>query len=149
MKNYISINGKQTELTNEQLKQLGIEINTKPKWDDFGKVKGYYVNIHSEIKYRCLDSMIHSRNLFPTKEEAEACLALSQLCQWRDKYNEGWKPNWCDDTEYKWVIIFKNSVITESLNINMSDVLHFKTCKIRGKFLKDFRELIEIAKPLL
>ena len=152
MENYIKIDGVQIELTKqqvEQIKSLGISSNKKPQWEDFGQVEGWYVSAYSYLanpnKYRSHDE---NKNLFPTKEEAEACLALSQLCQWRDKYNEGWRPNW-DESSDKYVIyIYRNIIMSTEFSF-ASQVLTFKTEKIRDKFLEDFRDLIEIAKPLL
>jgi len=151
MKNYISINGKQTELTDEQLKQLGFTTElSKPEWADFGIVKGFYVDYDSGIEsYDEVNSKESNKNVFPTEEEAEACLTLSQLCQWRDKYNEGWKPDWTKDSEYKWFIEFYDEKIITMNSLKARSVLAFKTTEIRDKFLEDFSELIKIAMPLL
>jgi len=152
MKNYISINGKQTELTDEQLKQLGIVVNTKPKWEDLGEVKGsYYINEDCDI----VENIYHSvscfgnKNMFPTEAEAKACLALSQLCQWRDKYNFGWKPDWTIEGDNKFVIFINKNKIKKGIVATVQEVLCFKTDKIRDKFLEDFSELIQEASPLL
>ena len=126
---------------------------SKPKWEDFGFVKGYYVNSWSNpTQYGCFSDKARAdsvnMNVWPTLEEAEACLALSQLCQWRNKYNEGWKPDWKNHNP-KWCIgITHNYVRTFSI-ITENHTLAFETQKIRDKFLEDFSELIEIAKPLL
>ena len=106
------------------------------KWEDLYEVKGWFVDFHSDVvtsgSMRTGDNV---KNRFPTKEEAEACLALAQLCQLRDRYNDGWKPNWEDGTK-KYTIYFNK-------------ILAFKTKELRDKFLENFKELIEIAKPLL
>lgn len=123
----------------------------KPEWKDIGKISGWYVSSLSEISLarRDFDICQRNKNIFPSKEEAEACLALSQLCQWRDKYNEGWKPDWTNDAEPKWAIAVHLNVVTSEILYSTCRVLSFQTAKIRDKFLSDFRELIEIAKPLL
>ena len=125
-------------------------VKSKPKWEDFGAHVGFYVNNISEVhRYTALEeSCDTNRNVWPTKEEAEACLALSQLCQWRDKYNEGWKPDW-EHSEFKFHIVVGAGKVISSTSPDNSHVLTFKTAKIRDKFLEDFSELIEIAKPLL
>lgn len=123
--------------------------NKKPKWEDFGKINGYWVNSYCEIRDANCDSFASNKNVFPTKEEAEACLALSQLCQWRDKYNEGWKPDWKNTTTMKYAIYIFNEEIRKDKTFRAQKVLSFKSEQIRDKFLEDFRELIEIAKPLL
>lgn len=124
--------------------------NTKPKWEDFGKVSGWYINANSTLHDAANLSVSNDhRNIWPSKEEAEAALALSQLCQWRDKYNEGWKPDWTDFSEYKYVIVMNRGKIEPGINCTTSKVLAFKSQDILNKFLEDFRDLIEIAKPLL
>lgn len=122
---------------------------SKPKWEDFGRIKGFWIRSDTsigEVDLSVTDDS--SRNTWPTKEEAEACLALSQLCQWRDKYNEGWKPDWKDNMLKACIISFEGGLAKESYT-RSSQVLSFKSDAIRDKFLEDFSELIEIAKPLL
>ncbi len=124
-------------------------VKSKPKWEDFGKLKGFWVRSDSsigEVDLSVTDSQC--RNTWPTKEEAEACLALSQLCQWRDKYNEGWKPNWTTEDWKYYIVVRRNKLMCDYFNTT-AHVLAFKTKQIRDKFLEDFAELIEIAKPLL
>lgn len=90
-----------------------------------------------------------TKNVFPTRAEAEACLALSQLCQLRDRYNDGWKPDWKNEKELKYVIeIFWDNIVKREYECRYK-VLAFKTEELRDEFLKNFRELIWIAKPLL
>ena len=88
-------------------------------------------------------------SIFPTKEEAEACLALAQLCQLRDRYNEGWKPHWEDYNETKYCIEFCQGRIETIDRVNCHKILTFKTEDLRDKFLENFKDLIETAKPLL
>lgn len=126
------------------------QYKEKPKWEDFGKIKGHFISSTSDIigiseQYSNCDN----KNTWPTREEAEAALALSQLCQWRDKYNEGWKPDWRINNRDKHVIyIYEDSIVCSSALVS-SKILSFKSAKIRDKFFDDFEELIEIAKPLL
>ena len=89
------------------------------------------------------------KNIFPTKEEAIACLALAQLCQLRDRYNDGWKPDWKDDNQFKWCIDFFQDVVRKTAVLFVRRTLTFKTEELRNKFLENFRDLIETAKPLL
>ena len=123
---------------------------SKPKWEDFGKLEGWYLDVYGYV-IKTHDEVSNSltKTIWPTKEEAEACLALSQLCQWRDKYNKGWKPDWKDNYEDKWCIGACNNRIHSYRTSDSNSVLSFKTSEIRNKFLEDFAELIEIAKPLL
>ena len=127
-----------------------IERKLPKKWKDLYEVKGWFVDFQSDVvtsgSMRTADSV---KNRFPTKEEAEACLALAQLCQLRDRYNDGWKPNWKDDGEIKYCIEFFKGKIEKECHYITKRVLCFKTRELRDKFLENFRDLIEIAKPLL
>jgi hypothetical protein len=122
----------------------------KPGWDCFGEVEGYYVDSDTDIVYSSLfDSEMQStKNIFPIEEEAEACLALSQLLQWRNYYNNGWTADWTD-FNYKYIITVQASTIRLSTSVGFQHVLSFKSSRVRDKFLKDFKDLINVAKPLL
>lgn len=127
-----------------------IERELPKSWEDLYEVGGWFVDFHSDVvtsgSMRTGDNV---KNRFPTKEEAEACVALAQLCQLKDRYNGGWKPNWNSTAETKYVIeIFKNNIV-KNLYGGKHRILAFKTEELRDKFLENFRDLIEIAKPLL
>ena len=127
-----------------------IEKELPKSWEDLYEVGGWFVDFHSDVvtsgSMRTGDSV---KNRFPTKEEAEACIALSQLCQLRDRYNDGWKPDWKDDGEIKHCIEFFKGKIEKECHYVTKRVLCFKTRELRDKFLENFRDLIETAKPLL
>ena len=82
-----------------------IERKLPKRWEELKVVEGFYIDEDSHI-HDCpmVDVLRKNKNVFPTEEEAEACLALAQLCQLRDKYNDGWKPNWTTDDEEKYII---------------------------------------------
>lgn len=125
--------------------------NELPKsWEDLYEVGGWFVDFHSDVvtsgSMRTGDSV---KNRFLAKEEAEACIALSQLCQLRDRYNNGWKPDWGSKDETKWCIEFYEEIIGKNAYRSTRRVLAFKTKELRDEFLENFRDLIEIAKPLL
>lgn len=126
-------------------------IDDLPKsWKEFGEVKGWFVNNRCEIDYYSEGDSTNDmdKNLFPTKKEAEACLALAQLCQLRNVYNDGWKPDWKKDND-KYTIIYSSDKIDTSFSVYSQRILSFKTVELRDKFLENFRDLIETAKPLL
>lgn len=91
---------------------------------------------------------IKDRNLLPNEECAKAALALCQLIQLRDCYNDGWKPNWTSKV-FKYSIRIVNNEIAPDENSSTNHVLAFKSTKLRNEFIENFRNLIEIAKPLL
>uniref|UniRef100_UPI0039A44A74 hypothetical protein n=1 Tax=Ornithobacterium rhinotracheale TaxID=28251 RepID=UPI0039A44A74 len=120
----------------------------QPQWEDLEEIQGYYVDSTSKIKSYNGRAKNYNKNVFPAKEEADAVLALSQLCQWRNKYNGGWWPDW-NDEQVKAVIIFLGDNPEIDVFFNRKRVLAFKDEDTAQKFLKDFRDLIEKAKPLL
>lgn len=127
-----------------------IEKELPKSWEELKVVEGFYIDKDSNI-YDCpkVNVLRKNKNVFPTEEEAEACLALAQLCQLRDRYNDGWKPNWEDYNEDKYCIEFCQGRIETFFRVNCHKILIFKTEELRDEFLENFRDLIEIAKPLL
>ena len=127
------------------------KVDDLPKsWEELEFIDGFFVSSLSDIAKigNNTTNDENNKNVFPTKEEAIACLALAQLCQLRDRYNDGWKPNWIDGTE-KHSIYFYSDEIYSSYIYQTQKILTFKTRKLRDQFLENFRDLIEVAKPLL
>jgi hypothetical protein len=127
------------------------KVDDLPKsWEELGEIKGWYVDSFSNLMPygEGRSNKNDDKNVFPTKEEAEACLALAQLCQLRDRYNDGWKPNWNDGTD-KYSIYFTRDEIDGVCEYCSHRVLAFKTLELRDKFVENFKDLIETAKPLL
>jgi hypothetical protein len=132
--------------------------NKLPKtWDEFciqnsNISNEYYIGNYSNIEhhdYDCSPRTLNTdRNLLFSKEDAEAHLALIQLHRLRDVYRQGWVPNWDIYTD-KWGIVY----VENELNINRYATIHkflsFQSKKIAEEFLKNFKDLIEIAKDLI
>lgn len=91
---------------------------------------------------------IYDRRVLPNKNVAEAMLALCQLIQLRNYYNDGWQPDWNDGTN-KYVIVGLNNHIHKTTQYCYSSVLAFRTEELRNEFFNNFKELIETAKELL
>lgn len=88
------------------------------------------------------------KNVLPNRETAEAVLALCQLIQLRECYNQGWKPDW-DDKSKKHLITFENDeTVTRFWYGCAYSPLYFKSEELRDQFLENFRPLIEKLKPL-
>lgn len=146
----IIIDVENSDLTKGVIKLKAKDI--QKKWEDFGKVEGYYIDSGAIISDHCsYDADRYSRNILPTKSLANAMLALCQLLQWRNKV---WKedcdycPNW-NTGVMKFCITSKQNNISIETPIMFSRILTFSSMKIADKFLKDHRDLIETAKELL
>ena len=148
--NIIAPEGYEIDKENSTFEKIVFKkINELPKtWEDLKYISGYLVNGFSEIiPSSLINANDCTKNRFPTKELAEAALALAQLLQLRDRYNgdnKGFiynKDNYC--------ITFAHNHIEKSMYFYSQRVLAFKTRELRDEFYENFKELIEIAKPLL
>ena len=122
-------------------------------WEELKKIGGFFTDGNSNVNPIHGDGLLYTddetvRNTWPTREEAEASIALAQLCQLRDRYNGGWKPEWGLET-LKYVIYHSRDGIGVTSFFTLPHVLAFKTPELRDEFKKNFADLIEKAKPLL
>lgn len=126
-------------------------FDTRPKsWDDLGGVTGWYVGTWSEIEEVDTPSKRDShRNIFPTKEYAEAVLALAQLLQIKQWWFDG-KIDYRKDA---------SGIACDNLDgeLHVYDYsatpywTHFPSLEMADEFLNEpeIRKLLEQVKPLL
>ena len=132
--------------------------NELPKtWEEFCERNDItsgesYIDLRSRIKElpTCERDSIDDRNLCTSKQEAEAHLALIQLRQLRKAYVKNWEPDWtCRQlvycVGYNYIL---NKCVIESSDI-WGNCMSFPTYKLADQFLINFKDLLEIAKPLL
>lgn len=95
-------------------------------------------------------TVIRDERTYPSMEIYKAFEALRKLIILRDFYNEGWQPDWDDDT-VKHIIetCCNDEFVIEPSSTNYPRVLSFKSKKIRNRFFEEQKELLEIARPLL
>jgi hypothetical protein len=142
------IDKEQSTFENIVFKEIKNEL---PKsWEDLENLKGFYVDGSSDIFESKNSRAINvNHNIFSTKAQAEASIALAQLSQLREVYRQGWVPNWIDGTTRKYTISrFRNDLIIMD-NFEAEEFLSFQSRKIAEQFFENFRELIEKAKPLM
>jgi len=89
------------------------------------------------------------RNYLISKQEAEAFLALMQLRQLRKCYIGDWEPNWVDGIDLKYCIEVSNNKLLIHTWYHKNHILSFPNRKLANQFLTNFKDLLEIAKPLL
>ena len=111
-------------------------------WAELRSVAGFYIANASEIMSCASSSEAVNRNVWPTEDEARAALALSQLCQLRDRYNGQVGTHNCDQ-----LIYCRNASGTGDEYATY--ILAFKTIELLNEFKHNFRDLIEEARPLL
>lgn len=142
------------------LKAISIE-EIKPKlpktWKEFCKLntamESWWISGDSTInKVTKIQHLVGrnplDKNLLPSKEIAEAFIALMQLVQLRDCYRGNWTPNW-ENKVYKYIICYVKDTISVDAVQHTSYSLSFQSAEIRDEFLENFKDLIEVAKPLL
>lgn len=122
--------------------------NRLPKtWDE-------YCVKHGEVGDRIKASlnttyMTINKHVFSDYKQAQAHIALMKLHLLRDEYRQGWKPDWRNVDESKFVI----EMVANELSINNYGItrysLSFQDEKRADKFLTNFRELIEQAGDLI
>ena len=148
--NIIAPEGYEIDKENSTFEKIVFKkINELPKtWEELKNISGYLVSGFSEIiPSSLINANDCTKNRFPTKELAEAALALAQLLQLRDRYNgdnKGFiynKDNYC--------LAVCNNSIFKDWNVHTQKVLAFRTKELRDEFYDNFKDLIEIAKPLL
>lgn len=74
--------------------------------------------------------------------------ALRKLIILRDYYNEGWQPDWNENTTKYSIEVEVGEIVGRNHHCN-ARIMSFKTNDVRNKFLEEQKELLEIAKPLL
>ena len=112
--NYIVINGKKAELTEEQLKALGLEIKSPFARTDKGNIY-YAISITGEVeliteKRIVWDKERHDVANYCTDEKMMQQQAYRETLNrllWRySMEHKGNEINWSDDTQAKWSVCF-------------------------------------------
>lgn len=111
--NYIVINGKKAELTEEQLRQLGIEVSKDKRWRAEERNVFFFVNngdVESRVDNRfALSSFCYdTHNYFQTKEEAQEYAEVleikRQLMKFADEHNGS--IDWDDERIEKHILYY-------------------------------------------
>lgn len=116
-------------------------------WDEYcakqGEV-GDKIKASLDIAY-----MTINKHIFSDYKQAQAHIALMKLHLLRDEYRQGWKPDWRNVDESKFVI----EMVANELSINNYGItrysLSFQDGERAYEFLTNFRELIEEAGDLI
>lgn len=89
------------------------------------------------------------KTLLPSEEAAEAHLAYMQLHQLRDVWREGWLPDWKDDMQSKFSIVYNNGEYSVFDYQYVSRFLSFQDRNRAKEFLECFKGLIKKAGDLI
>ena len=93
--------------------------------------------------------MTINKYTFSDYKQTEAHIAMMKLHLLRDEYRNGWKPDWKDDSQMKYVIYNPEGEFTIGCYNSSRRFLAFQDYKRAKEFLTNFRELIEQAGDLI
>ena len=121
--------------------------NRLPKsWEEYRAMKGdegEKANAALNFAYTSINSA------FPDYHDTQKHIVLMKLHLLRDEYRRGWKPEWGNIDESKFVIeMAGNELTVENYGITRH-FLAFQDKKRANEFLTNFRELIEEAGDLI
>lgn len=135
--------------------------DTKPRsWEEYCKnFKGqyYYIqdnrdNIATSFTPNGYGLVSAYKNYIPTKELAEAFLAMMQLMSLRQAWIGDWKPDYYMNMASNWCIEYEPNPgvfsIANHCKTNGGG-LTFPTREMTKDFMNCFKDLLEIAKPLI
>ena len=124
--------------------------NDRPsKWIELHGSIGWMVTSYGSIIKHEYTTKDGGKNLWPTKELAEAALALSELMQYRQRWIGDWKPDWKSVTFEKYTISNIRDELFQDRVTTLYSILSFPTLEMCHDFFNTFEDLLETAKPLL
>ena len=139
----------QEKSTFEKIVFKEIKKELPKTWEELIRVKGYYVGTSGSVGDYQGATNESNKNLFITKEQAEASIAFAQLSQLREVYRQGWVPDWNIMKNNKWCINFHEHKAVVSIWGSTHHFLSFQSREIAEEFLENFKDLIEKARPLM
>lgn len=90
-----------------------------------------------------------AKSYLPSKELLEASLAMMQLMSVRQAWIDDWEPDWLSENSIKYCIDVYSGKIDIDSRIHVQCSLSFPTKEMAEDFLNCFKDLLEIAKPLV
>lgn len=127
-----------------------IQKGLPTSWGELKTISGFHVRLDTNIEFNCgLPASKLNCNVFSTEEQAKASIALAQLSQLRDVYRQGWVPNWENHDHVKHCIAVQEGGYIIDEWYGREQFLSFQSKKVAQEFLKNFKNLIEQARPLM
>lgn len=131
-----------------------VEDKYPTKFEDLKTIYGFWIDSSSDLRsIGSTPAVSGNRNTFPEEKQALAIRALAQLLQLRQRYLEiagykDWVPDYTDSS-IKYIIVCEKDKIYNSTAACFQRTISFPTQRLRDLFLTNFKDLLEIAKPLL
>ena len=116
-------------------------------WEEYCQ-EGFHTKDAIDVQMPFIGQIQTYDSKVPATYYSKAFVALAKLVLLRDRYNEGWQPDW-KNGDYKYCIIASKGNIYLSTRTCEQFVLCFKNGELRDAFMERFSDLINEAKPLL
>lgn len=116
-------------------------------WEGLGVVKGFFIGGGADLIDWTGIPTPSNRNIYATKEQAEASIAQAQITQLLKAYNGDWKADWTDGTN-KFVIYMDYEEWRATSIPSEKTFLSFKTSEARDHFFEHHMDLLNKYKPL-
>ena len=141
----------------ETKKQEGLIVLRKQlrptNWEELTRV---YKDKASFLYSSCFDEVIEGNfdshiglGEFVDEETACAFVALWKLLSYRKAWIGDWKPDWTNKKQIKFVILRRENEIKKIKCWFISRSMSFPTEEMCKEFYESFKDLLEVAKPLL
>lgn len=135
-----------------QLIKLKKAVDKFPKWEKLGYIEGVYIDRSSFINVVGIpgvECVNENRNVFKTKAQAEASLAIARLTQLKAHVNGGWEPDWRDSGAKYCICMDAELAVYVSGYVHTPHLLAFKDKKTAEGFIGAYEDLIKQAAPIL
>lgn len=116
-------------------------------WDEYC---AKHVEVGDKIKASLNTAyMTINKYTFSDYKQAQAHIAMMKLHLLRDEYRNGWKPDWKNGNQGKYVIESSEDECYVAKYIHISSFLAFQDEITANEFLTNFRDLIEQSGDLI
>lgn len=134
-------------------KEVFKKKDTKPRsWKEYLELSAGFdgCGINWNINGGIQTTGLHHRGkaIVPT-EYGAPFIAMMQLMSLRQEWIGDWKPDWKINATDVWCVIFKEGRLKVDLFCTISMALSFPTKEMAEDFMNCFKDLLEIAKPLI
>lgn len=150
-KNYIVINGKKAELTEEQLKQLGIKVGKPKRWRGetqevyYFIAAGGWVGQCHEFSLEADNFRYDVHNYFQTEDEAQEYARVLEikrrLMAFADERND--KIDWDDSQTLKWYLCGSKPIgiiVTGYTYYKTPEIVYFSSKELAQQAIKEIGE---------
>lgn len=127
-----------------------LEKKELPKsWEELESIDGAWVSGNDVTYDQNFSCIPRNQNIFKKTDQAAASIALAKLSQLKAEYNGDWVADWDNFHQIKQCIVPYQNDFQINYAYDSPKFLSFKNIKTAEKFLKNFKEDIILAKPLM